>query len=460
MHKNMDHLNSDGYLFSGVYTYQKERINLLDNNSVPFPDMAWEIDGKILYDTRSVYTSSYFDVLFRTELTKDIRKEENLLIFKIDVKLHIFEMIRVFCHTGLVRFSKGETILKIIERYSAFHFFDIEVGKSVLIKLISDNLTPTNVIQAFEFAVCRDDEKLIHEIREYMINYAFQIFNHRNFMSMKRESFVYLIDLCLCDNINIKELDLLECMYKLCNKKIGDKEFQEFDKPIQIMKFKFGEYSMWDCLRLESIKLDEFMEFIYKYENFMSNSEIVETLKYIHKPKYNSKKRKTFQTISPYPRNLNFRDSGEPQGDIVHWDRERVQVFFTFDFSNQKITTLPSIVFRNWNVQCSVKYIEKCLCVHGSLNMGSLGGNVCEEPLGNIKLTARIVNFIHGRWKKSYITGNIKQLHHFEIPNVISCNAIEGGPSLGGGYLFDIKEYPNYRDGTWLMMSISVEEYK
>ena len=92
--------------------------------------------------------------------------------------------------------------------------------------------------------------------------------------------------------------------------------------------------------------------------------------------------------------------------------------------------------------------------------MGSLGGNVCEEPIGNIKLTARIVNFIHGRWKKSYITGNIKQLHNFEIPNVISCNAIEGGPSLGGGYLFDIKEYPNYRNGTWLMMSISVEEYK
>jgi len=164
MHKKMDHLNSDGYLFSGVYTYQKDRIKLLDNNSIPFPDMAWEIDGEILYDTRSVYTSSYFDVLFRTELTKDIRKEENLLIYKIDVKLHIFEMIRVFCHTGLVRFSKGETILKIIERYSAFHFFDIEVGKAVLIKLISENLTPTNVIQAFEFAVCRDDEKLIHEI--------------------------------------------------------------------------------------------------------------------------------------------------------------------------------------------------------------------------------------------------------------------------------------------------------
>ena len=55
MHK-MDHLNSDGYLFSGVYTYQKDRIKLLDNNSIPFPDMAWEIDGEILYDTRSVYT--------------------------------------------------------------------------------------------------------------------------------------------------------------------------------------------------------------------------------------------------------------------------------------------------------------------------------------------------------------------------------------------------------------------
>ena len=60
----MDLNNDGGYLFSGVYTYQKERIKQLDNNAIPFPDMGWDIDGTILYDVRSVYTSSYFDVLF------------------------------------------------------------------------------------------------------------------------------------------------------------------------------------------------------------------------------------------------------------------------------------------------------------------------------------------------------------------------------------------------------------
>ena len=453
----MDLNNDGGYLFSGVYTYQKERIKQLDNNAIPFPDMGWDIDGTILYDVRSVYTSSYFDVLFRTDLSRDIRKEDGLYIFKIDVKLHIFEMIRVFCHTGLVRFLKGETILKTLERYSAFHFFDIEVAKSVMIKLISDKLTPSSATQAFEFSVCRDDAKLVYEIREYMVNYAFQIFNHRNFTSMKRESIVYLIDLCRTDSINIKELDLLECLYRLCSKKLGDKEFQEFEHPIDIMKFKFdGDYSMWDCIRLESIKLDEFMEFIHKHDGFMSNTDIVETLKYIHKPKLTSyKRRKVFQTISPFPRNLNFRDSGETQGDIVHWDREKVQVFFTFDFSTQKITPLPSIVFRDWSVQCSVHYIEKTICVHGSLVKGSMGGSVCEEPLNNVTVTARIVNFIHGRWKKVSISGKIKEFNSFEIPNVISCHSIEGA---NGGYLFDIRKYPEYKEnGTWLMLSLSVE---
>jgi len=453
-------LNNDGYLFSGVYTYQKDRIKLLDNNTISFPDMAWDIDGKILYDTRSVYTSSYFNTLFRTDLSRDIRQEDGLYIFKIDTKLNIFEMIRIFCHTGLVRFSKGETILKTLERYSAFHFFDIDVAKSVMIKLISEKLTPSTAIQAFEFSVCRDDAKLVSEIREYMVNYAFQIFNNRNFLSMKRESFVYLIDLCKSDSINIKELDLLECLYKLCNKKIGDKEFQDFSSPIEIMKYKFdGIYSMWDCIRLESIKLEEFMEFIHKHGEIMSNSDIVETLKYIHKPKLvNYKKRKVFQTISPFPRNLNFRDSGETQGDIVHWDREKVQVFFTFDFSTQKITPLPSIVFRDWSVQCSIHYIEKTLCIHGSLVRGSMNGSVCEEPLNSMTITARIVNFIHGRWKKVSISGNIKEFQSFEISNIISCHSIEGS---NGGYLYNIKKYPEYKDnGTWMMISLSIEANK
>jgi len=450
-------LNNDGYLFSGVYRYQKDRIKLIDENSIPFPDMAWEIDGKILYDIRSVYVSSYFSTLFRTDLSRDIKKnEEGLYIFKIESKLNIFEMIRIFCHTGLVRFSKGETILKTLERYSAFHFFDIEVAKSVMIKLISEKLTPPTATQAFEFSVCRDDAQLIHEIREYMINYAFQIFNHRNFLSMKRESFVYLIDLCRSDSINIKELDLLECLYRLCSKKIGDKEFQEFNRPIEIMKYNFdGEYSMWDCIRLESIKLDEFMEFIHKHGEFMSSSDIVETMKHIHKPKLISyKKRKVFQTISPFPRNLNFRDSGEVQGDIVHWDREKVQVFFTFDFSNQKITPLPSIVFRDWSVNCSVHYIDKALCIRGSLVRGSMCGNVREEPLKNMNITARIVNFVHGRWKKVSVNGNIKELQSFDIPNIISCNSIESSD----GYLFDISKYPEYKaNGTWMLITLSIE---
>jgi len=452
--RKMD-LGNDGYLFSGVYTYQKERIKLLDNNIIPFPDIAWDIDGLILYDTRSVYTSSYFDVLFRTDLTRDIKKnEDGIIIYKLDVKLHIFDMIRVFCHTGLVRYSKGESILKILERYSAFHFFDISVAKSVMIKLISDNLTPTNVIQAFEFSVCRDDSDLIHEIREYIVNYAFQIFNHRNFISIKRESFVYLIDLCMSDSINIKELDLLECLYKLCNKKIGDKEFPDFEYPIEIMKFKFGDYSMWDCMRLEGIKLDEFMDFIQRHENFMSNSDIVDTLKYIHKPKVNYKKRKTFQTISPFPRSLNFRDSGEPQGDVTLWDRQRVQVFFAFDFSKQDITPLPSLMFRDFNVKCSIHYTEKTLCVHGSLRLGSLGGNVGEEPINNITITAKIVNFVHGRWKKQAISGKVKDFNDFEISNVISCNTI----ATGDGYLFDMKKYPEYKEGgNWVMMSLNIE---
>lgn len=452
----------DGYLCESVNEFQRVKIKTLDSNAVMYPDMAWEIDGELLYDTRSVYTSSpFFSILFETSMNRDIRKLENgVVVFSLDCKPQIFDVIRVFCHTGLVRFIRGETVLKTIERYSAFHYYGIDGGKFAIRKLISDKLTPSNATQAFEFAVGRDDTDLLKDITEYITNYAFLVFKHRNFLNLKRESMGYLSILCSENSLNITELDLLECLFKLCKKKITEKEYCDFENPIDIFKFKFGDNSLWDTIRLNSISMDKFMDFVKMYDTFMSNDDIVETLKIIHSPMDNNgnKKRKRFQLVSSYPRNLNIDGSHGPQGDITHWEKDKVQVFFTFDFSKKDTIHMPSIVFRDWTIRCSVHNIDKHLCLKGSIVIGSLYNQ--EEYDENIVITTKFVNFVHERWKKSVVTGGLKTLREFEIPNMISCHSIDGS-TASGGYLFDINKYPDYIDNgessSWLMMCLSIE---
>lgn len=451
---------NDGLLFGNAYSFQKEKIRLLDTNEIPFPDITWEIDGKLYYDTKSVYNiSSFFVALFRTSLTREIRKVEGIEIFTMESKLYIFEMIRVFCHTGLVRFSKGESILKTLERYSAFHYYDISAGKDVLRNLISDKLIPANATQAFEFAICRDDIDLRKDITEYIINYANLVFNHRNFLHVKMESMSALIEVCSSNSLNITELDLLECLYKLCQKKISEKEYVDFKDPMEIMKFKFGDKSLWECIRLESIQLKEFMDFLTHNQNFMNNDDIVSTMKHIHNPtSFNAKRRKKFQQISSYPRNLNFGGSDGPRVGVSHWDRDKVQVFFAFDFSKGIDINIPPVIFRDWTVRCQIKYVDKHLCLKGSFLKGGMNINL-DEAKDNVVVTTKFVNFVHARWKRSVVEGLPKDLHDFEIPNMISCNAIEGGSSnLSGGYLFDVNKYPDYiKEGTFLLMCLSIE---
>ena len=441
----------EGYLCGSMYPWQRERIRCLEENDIIHPDMAWKVDGRIIKDIRFMYmSSSFLTTIFSTSMKRGIGydEESDMHIYEIDEDFSIFESIRIYCHTGLVQFLKGETILKTLERYSAFHMYDIEGGKTTLRKLITDNLTPTNATQAFEYAIHRDDHELLHVVTEYFVNYAFVIFRHKSFRNLKMESISYLAKICLENKLNIKEPDLLECMYKLCEKKIGEKEYSEFKNPIDIMKYNFGTTSLWESIRFDNITMKDFMEFVSNHDGCMGNDDIVAVMKNIFtSPSPN--KRKRFQMISSYPRNLSIIDNGEAQGDISHWEMGKIQAFFVFDCSkkNDKIA-LPPTLFKEWNIRCNI-IIGKCIQLRGNVTMD--GNNTKDE----IRITAKIVNFKHDRWKKTTVICRPND-YEFDMQNVLSWTSIDGPNSEG--YMFDMAKYPEYDEGgKWLMMSLMIE---
>jgi len=438
-------------LCGSMYPWQRERIRCLDENDISYPDMAWKVDGRVLKDVKFMYTNSTFmSTIFSTRMERGIEYDDNIgtHVFEIDEDFSIFESIRIYCHTGLVRFVKGETILKTLERYSAFHMYDIEGGKVTLRKLVTDNLTPTNATQAFEYAIHRDDKDLLHVITEYFVNYAFVIFRHKTFGNLRIESLPYLASICLENKLNIKEPDLLEYMYTLCEKKLGDKEYEEFKTPIDIMKHNFGKTSIWDSIRFDNITMQDFMAFVNRHDNCMGNDEIVSVMKNIYTSP-SPKKRKRFQMISSYPRNLNILDNGEAQGDISHWEMGKIQVFFVFDCAgrNDKIA-LPPTLFKEWNIRCNI-IIGKCIQLKGNVTMD--GNNTKDE----IRITAKVVNFKHDRWKKTTAICRPNE-YGFDMQNILSWTSIDGPNSEG--YLFDMAKYPEYEEnGKWLMMSLMIE---
>lgn len=453
-----------GYLCDAVDEWQRKRIRSLEENSVSYPDMAWKVEDTILPDCRQVYSrSTFMNTLFQTPMTSGQEKSsENLTVYSLEEKHHVFNMIRVFCHTGLIVFSKGETIVHTIERYAAFHFYGIEEGKHVLKKLILDNLTPSNATMAFEYAVHRDDEDLLSDIKTYICNYAFLVFRHRNFFSLRRESMVELVELCKSDKLNVLEVDLLSNLYRLCDNKVGDKEYPDFSRAFDLLTHKFGEKSLWDVVRLTSISMEEFMLFVQKHPGAMNNDDIVSVMTTIYDStnanpnQPGSKKRKKFQTVSSYPRNLNFRAAQNPQGDVAHWERDKVQAFFVFDFGRKETVALPSIAYGDRHVRCTVTPSEKNIGLRGHVTSRNTSDS-CGEP-ESVKFSASIVNFRHDRWKKTSVVVKLTNPCEFDISNILSCNAIEGSSGASTGYVFDISKYPDYSEsGSWLMMSLSIE---
>ncbi|CAM9103935.1 unnamed protein product, partial [Sphacelaria rigidula] len=454
-----------GYLCDAVDEWQRRRIQYLEENNMAYADMAWEVEGKILPDCKQVYAGSIFlTTLFETSMASGRREQQGLVVYPLNEKHHVFNMIRVFCHTGLIVFAKGETIVRTIERYAAFHYYGIEQGKHVLKRLISDNLTPSNATMAFEYAVHRDDADLLSDIKTYICNYAFLVFRHKSFFNLRRESMGELVKLCKSDKLNVLEVDLLSNLYRLCEKKVGEKEFPEFNNAFDVLtnKFSSDDLSLWDVVRLTSISMEEFMQFVQKHPGAMTNDDIVRVMQTIYNQDVvegvGSKKRKKFQTVSSYPRNLDFRAAQNPQADVAHWERDKVQTFFVFDFAKKETVALPSISFGDRHVRCIVTPSDKNIGLRGHVASRSLAEEHNKDEQVFVKFSASIVNFRHDRWKKTSVVVKLTNPCEFEIVNVLSCNAIEGSSGTSTGYVFDVNKYPDYSEhGSWLMMSLSVE---
>jgi len=435
------------FLCGSVDAWQRRKIHMLESNSVSYADVVWRVEDTMLPDCRQVYTESeFFRLLFESPLSEGVEHQGNAAVFVLDEKKYIFHMIRVFCHTGLVMYTKGESILRTLERYAAFRFYGIDQGKSIFRTLIQNTLTPMNAMQAFEYAVHRNDDEVLRDIENYCCQYAFVIMGQRGFYTVKRESMPSLVVLCSNDALNISEPDLLTHLYRLCEKKVGDKEFAEFSDAMSIFRHDFCQHgSLWSAIRLHRLSMDDFMDFTQKHPKAMTNDDIVECMKIIfnNSPLDESTKRRKFCPISSYPRNLKIIVTSQAQVDITRWERDKLQAFFVFPYGISEATQLPPVVAGDKRIHCIVRHADKCIGLSGSVHsdiVDSCNGGV-------VNITVSIVNFRHERWKKAKCSLNPATGSTFDIPNVLSWNAIEGTSGASSGYTFDLSKYPEYKEG-------------
>lgn len=153
-------------LLGHVSRWQIETIDALKANDADVFDMAWLFQGVFYKDCRHLYSSrsDYFKCLFLSEMRKGTEEFEGVTAYSVSdpmSKKHIFDMMRIFCHTRIVQVDKGEPILKTMERYSAFHYYSLRGGMNVIRQLVMDAINPTNAMQALEYAmnsaVCSSD---------------------------------------------------------------------------------------------------------------------------------------------------------------------------------------------------------------------------------------------------------------------------------------------------------------
>lgn len=489
-------------LLGYVSRWQVETIDALKSNDAEFFDMAWLFEGVYYKDCRHIYASrsDYFRCLFSSGMRKGTEEYDGVTAYSVShpmSKKHIFDMMRIFCHTGIVQVDKGEPILKTMERYSAFHYYSLRGGMDVIRQLVMDVINPTNAVQALEYAmhsaVCANegvggslnrvqgdgDTTLLSDIKDYIAIYAFVVFKHKSFYSLGSESIAGISHICTRDDLNIKEIDLLHCIYKLCEKKLGaDKELAGLGSSWELMTHDFSGKgsSLWSQIRLSSISMKEFVKFIKENKRCFSSDNVVKIVTFLYScaetaegnctdassadlkdddvlGAHLSKKRKIFQPCSFFPRNLEFHGLASPQTDISYWDDSKIKLFVAFDTAKKEVVTLPPVHFRNCFIHCAVDHADKSLNVSGNIHAKT----ACNDDSKEVTITSSVVNFRHDRWRKKSVLTSLVSGTTFKIPTILSWNTI--GNNDTPGYLFDVDKYPEYcPTGSWILMSICIEK--
>ena len=479
-------------LLGHVSRWQMETIEILKANDCELFDMVWLFQGGYYKDCRYIYASrsDYFKCLFLSQMKKGTEEFDGVTAYRVSdpmSKKHIFDMMRIYCHTGIVQVDKGEPILKTMERYTAFHYYNLRGGMDVIRQLVMDSLNPTNAVQALEYAmksaVCSSDTYgasdretgLLSDIKDYIAIYAFVVFKHRSFYTIDSETIAGVSHICTRDDLNIKEIDLLHCIYKLCERKVSME--RNLEGPRSSWELMTHEYSgqgtsLWSQIRLSSISLKEFVKFIKENKTCFSSDDVVKIITFLYScceasedkhvagmeddkvtGMHLSKKRKTFRPISFYPRNLEFHGLGSPQTDISYWDDSKIKLFVAFDSSCREAMALPPVHFHNFFVHCTVYHADKSLNISGNIH-GKVG---LDDSSVKMTVTTSVVNFRHDRWRKKSVTTDLVAGRTFVLPTILSWNTISNSDTPG--YLFDLERYPEYcPNGSWIMMSLCMEK--
>jgi hypothetical protein len=486
-------------LHGHVDRWQAGTIAALNSNEIAYPDMAWVTEpvdtSRPAYDIRSLYASrsDVFAAMFEAcgeAGTASYRNGVAAVVPRMGFMADpcVFRMIRVFCHTGIIEYNEGESVDALLSRYSACNFYDLKDGQRVLHNIIVSQLNPSNVMRAYENVLGKQllGTGLLEAIEDYLTTYAFVVFRHRTFAQFPVELYGELAKLCSRDDLNITESDLMSCLYNLCERRASESEtaIEVMMRPLRTAT------SLWSTIRVASMTNSQFTEFMWKHPNAIPDGECVKVITFLHSISKRgdgamedyfkdddagavdeaaasksallrqqqfarTTPRRPFRPISFYPRSLQFIGTSSPQVDTALWDKDHIKVFYAVNCSKREDVNLPPIRYNGYFVHVTVYHADQCVHVRGTIHSDH---RFCPTHEHTMKLTTSVVNFKHDRWRKKHAVFRAAAVNDFSIANLLSWSTVDKGKGKeDSGYLFDIGKYPEYVQGSWMLLMSSLE---
>jgi hypothetical protein len=487
--------------FDGYHVkWYASKIEVLDRNEMGNSDMAWKIHDNLFWDARHVYSeqSDYFKTLFSTTMTRDIKTEDGLPVIPVSgymQNIAIFRMIRIFCHTGTLEVSDGDSVENLLDFYFASDCYFLEGPLQLLHTMLVNQLSPTNVLKVYEILLKRPSEgrKLEQEVEDYIATYAFAVLKHKSFQVFPIELMGKMCAIFQRETLNILEKDLLWYVYLYCkhHASVTETSTPSFATPMDMMMYKWDEgSSLWGCIRVKALTQDDISEFVYKNPDALDDSDTVNILNFLYvirdsagsvAPQIaieawkNSRKmslvvqemctslepRFKFHVISCYPRNLQLYGTRSPQTSIVYWDVHKFKAFVAIQYDSGPKVSLDPILFCKSYFHLELSHYENSIHIKGRAHPDQ--NSIADSSVSTVKIAAKIVNFKHDRWKDKHTIVQLKrsEVSNFAINSILTMSTVEkvkkkeDGDSTG--YLFEIANYPQYKEGNWMLVLISIE---
>ena len=406
------------------HEFVRKAVAALDSNSMKQPDMAWKVDGKMMWDYCGVYArlSPYFEALMKHEPRQEVDGTSLLVVNTSKAEYikdpRILRGLRVYCHTGSVVYGRRDSPSTLLRRFMCFEMYGLPEAAEVMRLALRARLDAGSFVGLCD-AVSSTSSSVLGDLEDFARAKGVEVLTRAppsHCARCSEATLAFIARVTADDDFNCSEFELMDALYGLCLKRCkGDVTGASqlllaelnppSDPPTGRKRRRRERASMWDSVRVSGLTPASVVSFSESHPGAFDDGFLMSLVRKCLLPPSGeevARCKRGATGASSWPRHV----PAPPNPGESYWWRCETEPgvpgvrFIAFLYRKGAASSAPAFSSDHGRSVCVTLTFGG---VHVTVAVEVDGGSVIPDDAGGVSVLLEVANSRHDRWRRESV---------------------------------------------------------